>query len=246
MSPLPDISQVASLRRRLSVTQRKLALESTVSQSLISKIETSRVMPTYENAKMIIDALERLEIESEKIGMRPDKRPGRKRRSLPVLEAIRNCKGKVGIVDTTFSNIDTASMAIKEIKRLANKVAIRRYTVPGLRDVPVACKLLIERERCGIVLATGMVSRKGVEKQVENQAMQGIISVQLLTNRHVITAFFDEHEAKDKAKLYGIVVDRVRKHAQNTLKLLALPESLTDYAGLGLRQGRRDVGRIRM
>jgi len=246
MSPLPDLSQVAALRRRLSVTQRKLAQESNVSQSLISKIETNQVMPTYENAKMIIDALERLEIESENVGMRPGNRPGRKSRNLPAIDAIRNCKGRIGVVDTTFSNIDTASPAIKEIKRLANKVEIRRYTVPGLRDVPVACKLLIEKEKCGIVLATGMVSRRGVEKQVENQAMQGIISVELLTNRHVITAFFDEHEAKDKAKLYGIVVDRVRKHAQNALKLLALPESLTDYAGLGLRQGRRDVGRIRM
>ena len=241
MSPLPDISQITSFRRRLGVTQKRIAIESGVSQSLISKIEAGRVVPTYDNAKLIIDALERIEIESE---MRQDKTMKRGR-SLPVLEAIRKCKGRIGVIDTTFSNIDTASIAIKEIKRLANQVTIRRYTVPGLRDIPLACKILIEREKCGIVLATGMVSRKGAEKQVENQAVQGIMMVQLQTGRHVITAFFDEHETRDKTKLYTIVVDRVRKHAQNSLKLLAVPESLTDFAGLGLRQGGKDVGQIR-
>jgi riboflavin synthase len=241
MSPLPDISQIASFRRRLGVTQKRIAIESGVSQSLISKIEAGRVVPTYDNAKLIIDALERIEIESE---MRQDNTM-KHGRSLPVLEAIRKSKGRIGVIDTTFSNIDTASIAIKEIKRLANQVTIRRYTVPGLRDIPLACKILIEREKCGIVLATGMVSRKGAEKQVENQAVQGIMMVQLQTGKHVITAFFDEHETRDKTKLYTIVVDRVRKHAQNSLKLLAVPESLTDYAGLGLRQGGRDVGQIR-
>ena len=241
MSPLPDISQIASFRRRLGVTQKRIAIESGVSQSLISKIEAGRVAPTYENAKLIIDALERLEIESE---MRQDKTM-KQGRSLPVLEAIRKCKGRIGVIDTTFSNIDTASIAIKEIKRLANQVTIRRYTVPGLRDIPLACKILIEREKCGVVLATGMVSRKGAEKQVENQSVHGIMMVQLQTGRHVITAFFDEHETRDKTKLYKIVVDRVRKHAQNSLKLLAVPESLTDFAGLGLRQGGKDVGQIR-
>jgi len=241
MSPLPDISQIASFRRRLGATQKRIAIESGVSQSLISKIEAGRVVPTYENAKLIIDTLERIEIESE---MRQDNTM-KQGRTLPVLEAIRKSKGRIGVIDTTFSNIDTASIAIKEIKRLANQVTIRRYTVPGLRDIPLACKILIEREKCGIVLATGMVSRKGAEKQVENQAVQGIMLVQLETGRHVITAFFDEHESRDKTKLYKIVVDRVRKHAQNSLKLLAVPESLTDYAGLGLRQGSRDVGQIR-
>src|SRR5208282_5193013 len=139
MSPLPDISQIASFRRRLGVTQKRIAIESGVSQSLISKIEAGRVMPTYENAKLIIDALERIEMESESVGMRQDKT--KRGRSLPVLEAIRKFK-------------------------------------------------------CRIVLATGMVSRKGAEKQVENQAVQGIILVQLQTGRHVITAFFDEHETR--------------------------------------------------
>src|SRR5208283_2462003 len=155
MSPLPDISQIASFRRRLGVTQKRIALESVVSLSLISKIES----------------------ESESVGMRQDKTTKRGR-SLPVLEAIRKSKGRIGVIDTTFSNIDTASVAIKEIKRLANQVTIKRYTVPGLRDIPLACKILIEREKCGIVLATGMVSKKGAEKQVENQAVQGVILVQ--------------------------------------------------------------------
>ncbi|MDG6990995.1 MAG: riboflavin synthase [Nitrososphaerota archaeon] len=243
--PFPDVAQIAATRRRLGITQHKLAEESRVSQSLVSKIESGRIMPTYGNAKMIFDALERLEMESGGVGIMGASGPS-KRHNLPLPDAIRHCTGRIGLVDTTFSRIDTASIAIKEIKRLASKVTIRRYTVPGIRDTPLACKLLIERQRCGVVLVTGMVSRKGIEKQIENQAVQGIIMVQLHTNKHVITAFFDEDEARDRRKLYGIVLDRVRKHSQNALKLLALPASLTDYAGFGIRQGVRDVGRFKV
>ena len=241
--PLPDITQISGLRRRLRITQSKLAEESRVSQSLISKIESGKVMPTYDNAKMIIDTLERLQIESEEANITSKSKKGR---DLPTLSRIRNCAGRIGIVDTTFSSIDTAEIAVKEIKRLAAKVKISRYTVPGIRDIPLACKILIEREKCGIVIATGMVSRKGAEKQVENQAVFGIILVELQTNKHILTAFFDDGEAKSKLRLYEIVLDRVRKHAQNALKLLAVPESLADYAGLGLRQGSKDAGRFRI
>lgn len=248
MAPLPYISQIAGTRKRLGVRQEELARESKVSQSLISKIESRQVVPTYDNAKMIMDALERIELEKSRVN--EGRGEAKKRRKLPLLDAIRNCNGRIGIVDTTFSVIDSASIATNEIHRLASKVKISKYTVPGVRDIPLACKILIERGKCDIVLATGMLSSKGIEKQIENQSVIGIILVELLTNKHIITAFFDENESGtrkkcSKSNLYEIVLDRVRKHAQNALRLLAAPEVLSDYAGLGLRQGKQDVGRLR-
>ena len=187
---LPDLANIAAMRRRFRITQKDLAFKADVSQSLISKIEAGATVPTYDKAKKIFDAMERFEAESSEVG------PKRAKRRLPILEEIRNCTGTVGIADTTFSTIDVAAIAIKEIMKLAPRAHVKRYTVPGIRDTPLACKVLIEKEECDIVLATGMVSEKGFEKRVEDQAVMGIILVQLLTSRHVVCAFFDENSAQ--------------------------------------------------
>ena len=234
---LPELTQIKAMRRRLAVSQKGLAFITGASQSLISRVEAGAVVPAYDKAKTIFDALERLELES--------KESPKRGRAIPILEEIRRCKGRIGIVDTTFSRIDLASIATAEIRRLAPQVEVRRYTVPGIRETPLACKILIEKGRCGVVLNTAMVSRAGAEKRVEDQAVAGIVLVQLLTNTHIICAFFDENEAKDRKKLRDIVTDRTKKHVLNALRLLAVPGTLTDYAGLGLRQGSPDVGPLR-
>jgi Archaeal riboflavin synthase len=46
---------------------------------------------------------------------------------------------RVGIADTTFARYDMAGSAIKEFKKWAS-VKIERYTVPGVKDLPVAAK----------------------------------------------------------------------------------------------------------
>lgn len=49
--------QIAAARKRLDVSQAELAKRSGVSQSLIAKIETGKVDPTYSKLKAISDAL---------------------------------------------------------------------------------------------------------------------------------------------------------------------------------------------
>jgi riboflavin synthase len=234
---LPELTKIVAMRRRLGVSQKRLASITDVSQSLISKVESGTVVPAYDKAKTMFDALEHLELESA-----GSVRPGR---ALPMLEVVRRCKGRIGIVDTTFSRVDLGSIAVAEIRRLAPGAKVKRYTVPGIRDTPLACKILIEKGKCNMVISTAMVSRAGAEKRVEDQSVMGIMLVQLLTNTHVICAFFDEKEVQDKNKLYSMVADRTRKHVLNALRLLSAPEDLTVYAGLGLRQGSRDVGPLR-
>jgi len=46
---------------------------------------------------------------------------------------------KVGIADTTFARYDMAAVAIEELKKAAS-VSIERYTVPGMKDLPVGGK----------------------------------------------------------------------------------------------------------
>ena len=47
---------------------------------------------------------------------------------------------KIGIADTTFARYDMAKEAIDEIRKNAVSVKIERYTVPGIKDLPVAVK----------------------------------------------------------------------------------------------------------
>ena len=50
---------------------------------------------------------------------------------------------KIGMADTTFARVDMASFAIEAIKK-NTKIKIARYTVPGFKDLPVACIILFD------------------------------------------------------------------------------------------------------
>lgn len=55
---LPELNEIKKMRERLKITQKELAMESKVSQSMIAKIEAEKIIPSYENAKSIFLALE--------------------------------------------------------------------------------------------------------------------------------------------------------------------------------------------
>ncbi|MBW2999782.1 6,7-dimethyl-8-ribityllumazine synthase, partial [Candidatus Woesearchaeota archaeon] len=63
---------------------------------------------------------------------------------------------KIGIADTTFAVVDMGNIVEKTLKDNADSVKTIRYTVPGVKDLPVACKRLFEEDSCDIVLALGM------------------------------------------------------------------------------------------
>ena len=152
---------------------------------------------------------------------------------------------KVGIADTTFARYDMGKAAIDELKRNAS-VKIERYTVPGIKDLPVACKKLIEERGCDIVMALGMPGAKPVDKTCAHEASTGIIACQLMTNTHVIEVFVHEDEAPDDRALAALMDRRAREHALNVIKLLFKPSALEREAGTGQRQGYEDVGPARI
>ncbi len=61
---LPDLNEIKIRRKMFSLTQNDLAEMSSVSQSLIAKIESQQTIPSYANAKKLFDTLERLEQEN--------------------------------------------------------------------------------------------------------------------------------------------------------------------------------------
>ncbi len=152
---------------------------------------------------------------------------------------------KVGIADTTFARYNMGAAAIDELKKNAS-VKIERYTVPGVKDLPVASKKLVEERGCDIVMALGMPGPEDIDKQCAHEASLGIIAAQLLTSKHIIEVFVYEDEVENEKKLAWLAERRAREHAQNVLKLLFKPEELEREAGMGKREGFEDVGPIKL
>jgi len=152
---------------------------------------------------------------------------------------------KIGIADTTFARVDMASFAINTIKKNSN-AKIERYTVPGFKDLPVACKILFKKYKCDIVLALGMAGPNAIDKQCSHEASLGLQIVQLLSNKHVLEVFVHMDEAKSEKEIYKISQNRAQKHALNALALLKGKTELTKYAGSGKRQGKEDEDPIKV
>jgi riboflavin synthase len=153
---------------------------------------------------------------------------------------------KIGIADTTFARFDMGASAIDELNSNRTGLKIIRYTVPGIKDLPVACKKLIQEQNCDIVMALGMPGAKPIDKQCSHEASTGLIQVQILTNTHIIEVFVYEDESNNEKELAWLADQRSREHAINCLDLLFKPEKLTKEAGKGLREGFEDAGPLRI
>ncbi|HUK38368.1 MAG TPA: riboflavin synthase [Methanomicrobiales archaeon] len=151
---------------------------------------------------------------------------------------------RIGVADTTFARVDMGRFAVDELKKHAS-VSIERATVPGIKDLPVACKKLIEERGCELVMALGMPGAAEKDRACAHEASQGIILAQLMTNRHIVEVFVHEDEAGDARELAWLAERRTREHAVNAVKLLGSPQALQREAGTGQRQGFPDAGPAR-
>lgn len=147
----------------------------------------------------------------------------------------------VGVADTMFARYDMGDLAIETLEENSG-VSIERYTVPGIKDLPVAVKNLMEEHDCDIVIALGMAGSADVDKTCAHEASQALLQVELETGKHVLEVFVHEDEAKNEEGLTRIFEDRVTKHARNALELLEGKEALTPRAGKGVRQGGEHAG----
>ncbi len=151
---------------------------------------------------------------------------------------------KYGVADTTFSRVNMGDIAEKTIMKEDNDCEIKRYTVPGIKDLPVAAKKLID-SGCDGVITLGWVGKTQLDKYSYISSSIGLIMVQILTSKHVIDVTVHEEEAEHPDDLVRIAEDRATKHARNLVRLLRDGESsLRKYAGKGLRQGYENAGEL--
>jgi riboflavin synthase len=151
---------------------------------------------------------------------------------------------RIGIADTTFARYDMASSAISELKGQGTGFRIERTTVPGVKDLPVACQKLIRERSCDIVMALGMPGAKDIDKVCAHEASTGLIAVQLATDTHIIEVFVHEDEGDNEADLAWLMDHRARDHARGAYDMLFRPAEMTKRAGTGMRQGRADAGSV--
>jgi riboflavin synthase len=149
---------------------------------------------------------------------------------------------RIAIVDTMFSRVDMGAIAVDEIKKHPD-VEIERRTVPGIKDLPVECKRLLD-SGADIAMALGMVGGAPIDTQCGHEASLGIQQAKLMTNKHIIEVFVHENEGWNQNELRGIFENRIRKHAQNAILLVKDPSALVKKAGMGVRQGKEDEGPI--
>ncbi|MBR5504206.1 MAG: riboflavin synthase, partial [Methanobrevibacter sp.] len=128
------------------------------------------------------------------------------------------------------------------LKKNASDLKIIRRTVPGVKDLPVASKKLIEEEGCEIVMALGMPGPMEKDKMCAHEASTGLIRAQLMTNTHILEVFVHEDEEEDPKELKKLADNRAREHAQNLIKMMFHPRLMEKEAGKGMREGKEDVG----
>ena len=143
---------------------------------------------------------------------------------------------RIGLCDTTFARYDMGAAAEDELKKYV--------TVPGIKDLPVASKKLIEEENCDIVMALGMPGPQKKDKMCAHEASTGLIRAQLMTNTHIIEVFVHEDETESDEELKVLADNRARQHAQNVYKMMFKPKQMRKEAGQGKREGFEDAGPV--
>ncbi|MCI4338862.1 MAG: riboflavin synthase [Thermoplasmata archaeon] len=152
---------------------------------------------------------------------------------------------KVGVADTTFARVDMAGYAVRALHAAGTGFRVVRRTVPGIKDLPVACRQLFLEEHVDLCLALGMPGKAEYDKTCAHEASLGLLFTGVLEAKPIVECFVFEGEAKDARELETLARRRAEEHALNAYAMLFRPQVLARRAGEGLRQGFADAGPAR-
>ncbi|HYA70002.1 MAG TPA: riboflavin synthase [Thermoplasmata archaeon] len=152
---------------------------------------------------------------------------------------------RIGIADTTFARVDMARYALAALKARGTGFKVARRTVPGIKDLPVACRQLFLEEKVDLCLALGMPGKAEYDKTCAHEASLGLLFTGVLEAKPIVECFVFEGEADGPTELHALARRRAEEHAENAYSLLFRPGDLARRAGEGLRQGFADAGPVR-
>jgi riboflavin synthase len=151
---------------------------------------------------------------------------------------------RIGVVDTTFARVDMAEYAVRALKGRGTGFRVVRATVPGIKDLPVACRQLF-LDGADLCLALGMPGKAEYDKTCAHEASLGLMFTSVLAAKPVVECFVFEGEATGPKELAALARRRAEEHALNAYAMLFRPGDLARRAGEGLRQGFPDAGPVR-
>ena len=152
---------------------------------------------------------------------------------------------RIGVADTTFARVDMGRYAVRALEGAGTGFRLVRRTVPGIKDLPVACRRLFHEDGGDLCLALGMPGKAEYDRTCAHEASLGLLFAGVLEAKPVVECFVFEGEAADGPALEALARRRAEEHALNAYALLFRPESLHRAAGAGLRQGFADAGPVR-
>ena len=152
---------------------------------------------------------------------------------------------RIGVVDTTFARVDMARYAVRALQDRGTGFKVVRRTVPGIKDLPVACRQLFVQDRVDLCLALGMPGRAEYDRTCAHEASLGLLFTGVLEAKPIVECFVFESEADGPRELESLARRRAEEHALNAFALLFRPDDLARHGGEGLRQGFPDVGPVR-
>jgi riboflavin synthase len=152
---------------------------------------------------------------------------------------------KIGVADTTFARVDMARYAIRALQARGTGFKVLRRTVPGIKDLPVACRQLFVDDGVDLCLALGMPGKAEYDKTCAHEASLGLLFTGVLSAKPIVECFVFEGEAPGPKELEELARRRAEEHALNAFNLLFRPHDLERAAGEGLRQGFPDAGPVR-
>jgi len=152
---------------------------------------------------------------------------------------------KVGVADTTFARVDLGGAAVARLKSCGTGFKVVRRTVPGIKDLPVACRRLFVEDGVDLCLALGMPGKAEYDKTCAHEASLGLMFTGVLEAKPIVECFVFEGEASSPVELATLARRRAEEHAENAYAMLFRPDDLVHRAGGGLRQGFADAGPVR-
>ena len=105
-----------------------------------------------------------------------------------------------------FARIDMFNIVKKALDdSMESGIKLERYTVPGVKDLPVACKKLLDEYNCEICIALGMPGDQPIDKICAHEASQGLINVQLSIIDYQLKGPLLCHPEADSLNLTGVI-----------------------------------------